>query len=264
MAAAAVTVVASVVSKLFAAHTARLADATNENQAADLLIPAFDADMKEINTLYNAGSITAAEAVSYLGEVVSNCETYLLKQVGKTGTAWLSVAATGAPNALPGPTCNKSCTVGCCLFWNNLRPAVYGVGVNAATGAVSAIAGKASGTPVGNNPHVSYVPEIYPPSDTAYGNYQRAAYTLTWTPPASGAAAKAVAATKAVTVSTPAPAQPTIAATGIAETTANATTASPSILSYLTNNTLVTLVGLVGGVIVIVAYLFGSDAVRIK
>lgn len=153
-------------------HSARLTGAKNENQAADQAIPAYDADIKQVVASYQAGQITAAQAISALQSVDANIKAYLKSQVGAAGTAW-----DGSGN------CNKSCTVGCCIYYNDLHsgivgpdPAVQGGKImDGATGLIPLIASGKAGT--------CWIPEVYPPSDKAYGNYTRAGYNITVTPP---------------------------------------------------------------------------------
>src|SRR6202521_2554297 len=54
---------------LLGQHTARVKGATAENSGIDAIVPAFDADIKEINAAYINGSISGSMAVSYLSQV---------------------------------------------------------------------------------------------------------------------------------------------------------------------------------------------------
>jgi hypothetical protein len=167
---AAVSAVASI---LLAQHTARLKGATNENQALDQAIPAFDADLAEIAAAYNAGTATRAQTISGFQQVDAQVYAYLKAQVGAPGTAW---DGTGK--------CTKSCTAGCCVYYNDLHSAIAGpdlkvqggIVMDGATGLVPALQSPAAGGRC-------WVPEVYPPSDTAYGNYSRAGYYITLTAP---------------------------------------------------------------------------------
>ena len=91
-------------------HSVRLKDATNENSAATQAIPAFTKDVQETVAALNAGSIDASEAISHIQQQQQAIYTYLRKQVGPPGTAWLEGAAPW--------TCDKTCTVGCCLYYS--------------------------------------------------------------------------------------------------------------------------------------------------
>lgn len=251
-----------VASALYQAHTARLQNATNENQAADILIPAFDADLRAIGANYENGSWTAAQCISILQQVDMNCYNYLRKQVGRTGTMWTTPPANGANAAVP---CNKACTVGCCLYYNDLRPAIYGqapYNTQGNVGMIPVLQGS-KGQPITGHTNQAYVPEVYPPSDKSYGNYQRAAYWINLSPPPKNAAKKAIVALPSLPEEPSIPV-PTVAAKSSVPLVKKSTAPGNSALSLLTNNNLATIVGVVGGIILIIAYLFGSNAVRIN
>jgi hypothetical protein len=153
-------------------HSARLKGAQNENAAADQAIPAFDADLQSIVAAYEAGTITQTQAISALLSVDANIKAYLKSHVGPAGTAWDGSGF-----------CTKTCTVGCCIFYNNLHPAIVGPDpavqggrvMDGALGLVPLIASGKAGT--------VYIPQVFPPSNKAYGNYARAGYTISITPP---------------------------------------------------------------------------------
>jgi hypothetical protein len=151
-------------------HTARLQGATNENDAADKLIPAFDADLQGIAAAYNNGSADASTCVKACQLLQTQTENYLKAQVGKPGTAWEQCNFTGGDSC-----CNKACTVGCCLYFSDLLPAINGSSVFGGGGMIPTLQ-KGSGT--------VYVPKVYPPSDTSYGNYSRASYNIVLVKPA--------------------------------------------------------------------------------
>jgi hypothetical protein len=186
--------IGAVANILLAQHTARLKGATNENQAADQIIPAFDADLEEIVAAYNAGTLngkpfTGQMAAAAFAQVDQQVYAYLKKQVGAAGTAW---DGTGV--------CSKSCTVGCCLYYNDLHSAIYGPSgppyngnlssgspnANGAGGLIPIVTGQVF-APSGyaNGRGNAWIPTVYPPTDTAYGNYQRPGYFLTLIPPGS-------------------------------------------------------------------------------
>jgi hypothetical protein len=225
-------------------HTARVTGATNENEAADQIIPAYDADLKAIQTAWNLGQLSLAQAEQALAAVDANVYKYLRAQVGKPGTAW-NVNAFGV--------CNKSCTVGCCLYNNDLHPGIYGAAAfwGGTVGIIPVLRGVvATG---GATPRYAYIPEVYPPSDTSYGNYSRPAYWLYFNPnPPSGNSEQVSATVDGLLGQAP------------ALTPSGAAPAAKGIVSVLTNNTLVTVVTLIGGILIIAAYLFGSNAVRVN
>jgi hypothetical protein len=175
---AAISAVANI---LIAQHTARLKGATSENQALDQIIPAFDADISQIADAFNAGTLngkpfTSAMATAGLAQVDAQIYAYLKGQVGPPGTAWDGSG-----------TCSKSCTTGCCVYYNNLHSAIYGPSgapyngnltkANGATGLIPAVQSSV--------PTSCYIPEVFPPSDTAYGNYTRAGYHIAIIPPSA-------------------------------------------------------------------------------
>jgi hypothetical protein len=244
------SLITGILGSQLAQHTARLQDATNENQALDILIPSWDADIQAICAAYNSGT-PAADCIQAAQTVDNNAYTYLRKNVGKPGTAWDGSGK-----------CTKSCTAGCCVFYNNLHSAIFGPSgapyngnIAAANGATGIIPAMQSGG------GVCSIPKIFPPSDKSYGNYTRAGYFLTFKKPAivnNAASALSVSGSGAnlvVQAAVPAPPAPT---------TAVPVGATAGVLGVLTNNTLVTIVTLVGGVLIIAAYLFGSDSVRVK
>jgi len=167
----------------FAQHTARLKGATNENQALDQIIPAFDADLKEIVEAFNGGEATEAECVEALQEVDNNVLKYALSLVGPPGTAWNAPKNLGSQvNASYSATCDKGCTVSCCVYLNDLRPAIYGrfVGSGAFqefTNQPQIVGGLIEA--IQNGSGTVKVITVAKPVNTAYGNYQRAGYSFT-------------------------------------------------------------------------------------
>lgn len=244
MAAVAISVASSILQSQLAAHTARVADATNENEAVDNIVPAYDADIRAIVTAYNNGSASAAVCIQAAQQVDSNIYAYLQKQVGKAGTAWT------VPSNLNDVACNKACTVGCCVYYGDLRPGIYGA-TEFAGGTVGLIPviQKGSGT--------IYIPEVYPGS---FSSYTRPSYTLQVSAPPPGASvAKTILTVQGVNVTPSAP-----VAAPASPTVAGSSSTASGLLALLTNTDLVTIVGVVGGILIIIAYLFGSDAVRVN
>ena len=112
-------------------HTARVAGATNENAALAQIAPAIEQDLQEIAAAVNSGQISASDAISAISQVDQQTQEYLQKQLGKPGTAWnaqyngpvLNVTSNPQVNMGQGVACNKSCTVGCCIYFNSWKPA---------------------------------------------------------------------------------------------------------------------------------------------
>lgn len=116
MATLAVSLVAQaggLVQGLLAAHRVRLKDATDENHAASLAIPAFDSSIVGIADAFDNGQISASDALQALQGIDQQTMGYLQQQVGKPGTAW-STSSSGV--------CDKTCTVGCCVYNTFLHP----------------------------------------------------------------------------------------------------------------------------------------------
>jgi hypothetical protein len=135
-------IVAGIASSLLAAHTQRMQDAKSENAAVTNLIPNWQADMVSIA---RAGQYSRAYRMQQCDQLNQQTIAYLQKQVGKPGTAW-----SGSPSGCPGSDvpktengshpCNKSCTVGCCIYYNFLEPAVDCLKKRIARGGPGAVA----------------------------------------------------------------------------------------------------------------------------
>jgi hypothetical protein len=106
-----ISAVSSIAGGLLSGHVLRAKGATTENQAAAQLAPAIQADFEEIAQYLNTGQLKPTDAAAALMTYDAQVKKYLQSQVGKPGTAWTENG-----------TCNKSCTVGCCLyfaFWHH-------------------------------------------------------------------------------------------------------------------------------------------------
>jgi hypothetical protein len=162
----------SILSNLLGQHTARLKDATSENEAVDNAIPAFDADIQQIVSEYNAGSLTAAQALAATKSLDQAQYQYMHSLVGKPGTAWNGTPLPCGQPSQSTAACNSKCTVGCCIYNNVIHQpldCIEGI-----------LAGSGSGT--------ATFPELYPGK---YSPYTRASYTLTLTKPAAAASVAA-------------------------------------------------------------------------
>lgn len=167
-----ISAVSKVLGVILAQHTLRLKDAANENAALDTVISPFDADLAQIANAYNTGAASADECISALQAVDQQVYSYLKTQVGKPGTAWIVPALGTAINAEYHADCNKSCTAGCCVYNNDLRPAIYGRNNNGTLlnlGLIQAIT--QGGVTV-------TVPGVAAPPNSAYGNFSRASYQI--------------------------------------------------------------------------------------
>jgi len=163
----------SIVKALLGQHTLRLHDAQNENEAVANIIPAFDSDIQEINQAFNSGT-DAATCIAACAKVDQQVHSYLQSQVGKPGTSWND--ATGMKGK-----CDKTCTVGCCVYFGDLGPAL--------SLAVVAMGGSPLNPQWGSNDpriHLSTtgavvdVPTVYV---SKYGLPNRAGYSLNFIKP---------------------------------------------------------------------------------
>jgi hypothetical protein len=220
-----------ILSSQLAQHTARLQDAANENAALDLVIPAYDADLKAIQSAFNSGT-SPDECVQALTLVDQNIYAYLQKQVGKPGTAWSGVAGNCA-GVGRSAACDKSCTAGCCVYYNDLDP-----GIKCCIAAIQGGGGTAT------------IPKVYPPSNKAYGDFSRPLYTLTFTKPKGISVATQALGVSGVNVEVAPPAQ--------------TAALSSSLLSSLTSNQVVAIIGVLGGLLLIITTLFGANALRVN
>lgn len=172
-------------------HTARLKDAKGENQALDALIPAFDADIAAIAQAFSSGAASAQLCITALFTVDGNIFTNLwsLSQQKLAGIAWggPTTSSLGSGN---NPSyhadCNSSCTAGCCVYLNDLRPAIFG---RSGLTTTSYPQQQTNGVILGlieiiqSGGGVLKVIPISPPPNKAYGSFARAAYTINVTPP---------------------------------------------------------------------------------
>ena len=99
--------VAQIITKLWAAHQARLKGAQTENQADQAVTAFFDQGVSAIVDYWNR-THDRAGTLAEIDQFDHSVYTYLRSRVGAAGTAW-----TDSPHQ-----CDKACTVGCCLWWN--------------------------------------------------------------------------------------------------------------------------------------------------
>lgn len=163
-------VVGQVAQVLLAQHTARLKGAIAENQLIPATVNAFDADMRQIADAYNSKQATAAQCISALRQMDQSIYNYMKSNAVGPGRAWRE---TSAPYT---PACNKGCTTECCIYYNDIKRAIYDPGTSAGGTFGGGVMGmipvlqKGSGT--------VYVPKVYPPP-AQYGNFSRETYQLT-------------------------------------------------------------------------------------
>jgi hypothetical protein len=166
---AAVQLASSFLGGLFAAHTARLHDAQNENDAAEQALVAFDADLQQIADAYNNGQLSQADALSALSAVDQQTYQFLRAQVGKVGTAWRDDY----------PHCDKSCTVGCCIYNQDLHPSILNAVAAFQKGSGSFNVRKVYGSKYGLQTREAYSLTIKAPAVTVGGVLHNPAEAVT-------------------------------------------------------------------------------------
>jgi hypothetical protein len=151
--------------QLLAQHQARLKGATNENNAALTIVPAFDDFVSRLVAAYKSGQLSASQTAGYLQSFDQSMYQQLRSLVGPPGTAWSDA------NGMAGK-CDKTCTVSCCLYYSDLGPPLS---------LMRCILGDQSGQWGASDPRINLnartvqVPRVYPGK---YSNYSRAGYTV--------------------------------------------------------------------------------------
>lgn len=162
--AAGVGIIVGIATSLLAAHKARMQGAKNENAAVDQYVPVFDSFVKQVVQAYNAKQCTAQEAAT----VCQQMDQYIYQTfkgfVGQPGTNWND--QTGMAGK-----CDKSCTVGCCVYFGDLGPVLNNISY--VLGFPTNKWGK--GDPRINGRTIT-VPKVYP---SKYSSYSRELYTIT-------------------------------------------------------------------------------------
>jgi hypothetical protein len=197
-----------IIAGLFEASAARAKGATEENDAVNQYLPAWDQAMQEIFAQANAGTISGAQAASLVPSLMQSWWAAAAQFHGLPGVADNSNGGASCGSytsgittpCSPGHPCTKSCTAFCCVGCNDLWPS-----------SLDAIRLLSSGKAGSITTCTVY--------GSGYGATQRNGYSLTYTPPPPPPAATA----------TPAGATSTGTGTGIVSTTA--TTAATSSLS---------------------------------
>lgn len=116
----------SVISGLWVGHEIRAKDAQNENAAATQIVPQWDSFFKAIIDAYNTGQASADQCLQALETMDAQTEQELHSFVGKPGTYWTDYSAlTSQCGGGSSAHCNKTCTVGCCIYFTYLRPTAF-------------------------------------------------------------------------------------------------------------------------------------------
>jgi hypothetical protein len=173
-----------IIAGLFEASAARAKGAKEENSAVNEYLPAWDQALQTIFQQANAGTITAAEAISACQSLMPYWWQAAAQFHGLPGVADASNGGANCGTYIPGqttacsptggPNCDKSCTAFCCIGCRDLMPSVqYAMYV--------------LGLPAGGSFSVC---EVY---GSGYGAVQRDSYSLTFTPPKAAASVAGVA-----------------------------------------------------------------------
>jgi hypothetical protein len=189
---AAAGAIVGVIAGLFAASAARAKGAKEENQAINEYLPAWDQSLQAIFQQANAGTITAAEAISALQSLMPYWWQAAAQFRGLPGVADASNGGANCGTYNPttstpctptgGPSCSKSCTAFCCIGCFDLAPTVAYAAYLFGIPAAQVVA--AGGVKLN-------VCTVY---SSKYGASQRNSYTLTWLPPATSAITPATVA----------------------------------------------------------------------
>jgi hypothetical protein len=188
---AAAGAIVGIISALFAASAARAKGAKEENQAINEYLPAWDQALQTIFQQANAGTITAAEAISALQTLMPQWWAAAAQFRGLPGVADASNGGGDCGTYTPqtstpctptgGPGCDKSCTAFCCIGCHDLAPTVdYAAYLFSIPSAQIWAAGGVQ----------LNVCTVYA---SKYGATQRNSYTLTWNPPKTAATVAGVA-----------------------------------------------------------------------
>src|SRR5580693_7809181 len=143
---AAAGAIVGVIAGLFEASAARAKGAKEENQAINEYLPAWDQALQTIFQEANAGTITAAEAISALQTLMPQWWQAAAQFKGLPGVSDASHGGSNCGTYNPttstpctptgGPGCDKSCTAFCCIGCSDLAPtiayAIYLFGIPAA------------------------------------------------------------------------------------------------------------------------------------
>lgn len=171
--------IAGAIAGAWAAHAARAKGATTENAAMNSAVIAFDTSIKAVFAGANSGQITGSQAAGLCQTIMQSYwagmapfQTGPGRADASHGGAACGTLNPGGPciGMIGGPKCNSACTAGCCVGCQDLYPTI-----------LSAIAVFNSTT--GGSITACNV------SGSGYGGQTRAAYTLTYTPPAATTAA---------------------------------------------------------------------------
>ena len=161
---AAIMAVAAIATAILAAHQKRLTDAKNENAAVDQWIPVFDSFVTSVVNAYNSKQIDGPSAAQICQQFDQTLYSKFRSFVGQPGTAWSDQAGMAGK-------CDKTCTVGCCVYFGDLGPVLNNM---------SYVLGFPTGKWGKGDPRISgrtiTCPKVFP---SKYSSYAREAYSVT-------------------------------------------------------------------------------------
>ena len=166
-------------------HSARLKNATNENAAIAPTVDAFDADLQAIVSAYNGGLADAPTCIQALQQLDLNLYNQMRSGTVGAGGGVLPGTAWDDGVGLSGQ-CNKSCTAGCCVYFNNyayvLTLAQYAMGGSGGRWGAHWRPNDGHYHPTPNGATID-VSQVYA---SKYGGINRPGYTITVQAPAVG------------------------------------------------------------------------------
>jgi hypothetical protein len=110
---------------LWQKHEARIKGAKTENAAMNIAVPGWEQSLVGIISQYNAGTLDAPTAAAELVSLKNLVFTSLQRYNHVPGVNWSGGGTQPGLSAKKywGITCDKRCTIGCCLFNNVIGPA---------------------------------------------------------------------------------------------------------------------------------------------
>lgn len=172
-----------IISGLWAAHNARVAGATHENEAINSAVQTWDAGMKAIFAAANSSdptqNVSGAQAATQVQQLFQQFWAAMAPYMHAAGTADSSMGGTNCGSGTLNPAgacagtigghmCDSSCTASCCVGCQDLYPTML------------------ESIQVLNSPSGGTV-QVCQVSGSKYGANARAGYTLAYTPPAISA-----------------------------------------------------------------------------
>jgi hypothetical protein len=176
---AGVAVAIGLIAGLLAAHELRKKQAQSENAAVNLGVSGFDQGAHQIQQAFAAGQVDAPTAAQAAQLLLTNYWQEVAPHIQPQRNACNSGATCPGAN-IPQNYCSGGVGAGCCVGCEALERSI-----NNPDGVLAALQGVSTSK---NGPTTADIYQVFPSS---YGTSGRAGYSLTFTPPAGGAAASA-------------------------------------------------------------------------